>query len=170
MVFFLVELGQKIKDICLDGFDGKAILLRIVRRHFDGFFGNIERRHARRTALGDIQRKGARVREAVEDTAPLPDLRRREAIEFLVKEEARLLPVLHVNRIANAVLHDIHPCLLCRRIQQRRAIEALVLLHPLQLTDLDIISFIDTGDRELPLPQHFDEAVQEFLLMPLHPQ
>ena len=84
MVFFLVELGQKIEDICLDGFDGKAILLRIVRRHFDGFFGNIERRHARRTALGDVQRKGARVREAVQDTATLADLRRRETIEFLV--------------------------------------------------------------------------------------
>ena len=54
--------------------------------------------------------------------------------------------------------------------QQRRAIEALVLLHPLQLTDLDIISFIDAGDRELPLPQYLDEAVQEFLLIPLHPQ
>ena len=141
-----------------------------MRRHFDGFFGNIERRHARRTALGDVQRESARVREAVEYMAPLPDLRRRETIEFLVKEEARLLPVLHVDRIPDAVLHDIHPCLFCRRIQQRGAIEALVLLHSLQLTDLDIISFINAGDRELPLPQHLDEAVQEFLLMPLHPQ
>ena len=170
MVLFLVELGQKIKDICLCGLDGKAILLRIVRRHFDGFFGNIERRHARRTALGDIQCESARMGEAVQDTTTLANLRRCETIEFLVKEETRLLPVLHVNRIADAVLHDIHPCLLCRRIQQRGAIEALVLLHPLQLTDLDIISFIDAGDRELPLPQYLDEAVQEFLLMPLHPQ
>ena len=170
MVLFLVELGQKIKNICLYGFDGKAILLRIVRRHFDGFFGNIERRHARRTALGDVQRKGTRMGEAVEDMATLADLRCSETIEFLVKEETRLLPVLHVNRIADAILHDIHQCLLCRRIQQRGAIEALVLLHPLQLTDLDIISFIGAGDRELPLPQHLDEAVQEFLLMPLHPQ
>ena len=152
------------------GLDGKAILLRIVRRHFDGFFGNIERRHTRRTALGDIQCESTRVREAVEDTAPLPDLRCSETIEFLVKEEARLLPVLYVNRIADAVLHDIHPCLLCRRIQQRRAIEALVLLHPLQLTDLDIISFIDAGNRKITLPKDFDQPVQEFLLMPLHPQ
>ena len=170
MILFLVELGQKIKDICLDGFDGKAILLRIVRRHFDGFFGNIERRHLLRTALSDIQCESARVREAVEDMATLADLRCSETIEFLVKEEARLLPVLYIDRIADAVLHDIHPCLLCRRIQQRGTIEALVLLHPLQLTDLDIISFIDARDRELPLPQHLDEAVQEFLLMPLHPQ
>ncbi len=170
MVLFLVELGQKIKDICLYGFDGKAILLRIVRRHFDRLPGNIERRHLLRTALGDVQRKGTRMGEAVEDMAPLPDLRCCETIEFLVKEEACLLPILYIDRIADTVLHDIHPCLLCRRIQQRGAIEALVLLHPLQLTDLDIIPFIDAGDRKLPLPQYLDEAIQEFLLMPLHPQ
>ena len=81
--------------------------------------------------------------EAVKDMTVPCNGSGRQAIELLIEEEACLLPVFHVDRVADAVFHNACRRRLCLRIEERRIKESLELFHAFQFPDLHVISFIN---------------------------
>ena len=73
----------------------------------DSKLGDIDCIHVLSPAVGGIQGKASRVREAIKNASSRRELRDGTPIVLLVEEEARLLPVLEINLVTNAVFHNL---------------------------------------------------------------
>ena len=104
-----LELRQEVKNVGGEEIHlvRKAVALHIRARHFDRALGYVHRRHVLRAALCGVERKGARVREAIEHALAARKARHGKAVELLVEEKARLLPVFDVHAVENAVFADL---------------------------------------------------------------
>ena len=61
-----------------------------------------------RSCFCGVERKGAGVRKAIEHTLATSDFCRGEPIVFLIEEEPRLLPILNIHGVANAVFDNLN--------------------------------------------------------------
>ena len=76
---------------------------RVLLREVDRHLADVDAAHVLGSARDGVEAKGADVAKAVEHAPPHRDLPHGAAIVFLVKEEARLLAVLEVERKGKAV-------------------------------------------------------------------
>ena len=92
-----VESAEIIENVGFDTFHavGKTVFLGIFSRHGDGGFGNIDGGDLFCAAFRRIERKRARMREAVEKRFSLCKSGDLAAVVFLVEEEARFLSVFY---------------------------------------------------------------------------
>ena len=103
---------------------------------------------------GSIEAEGSGMGEAVQHIRAPADLMDGPAVFLLVQEKARLLAVLHIHDVADAVFRDGD--LRFKRLSQ----EALEALQTFLFADFGIRSFIDASDLYAVLCQDFCQGLQ----------
>ena len=89
---------------------------------------------------------------------------------FLVKEKSSFLSIDHVNHIGKAIFNNDGHQVSFRQFIFRNLGNSLLFAHTFQLTDLDIIAFIDTFDALAHFPQHAQEKGKDLVFMAFHPK
>ena len=143
----------------------QAVARGVFPRHPDRALGYVRRRHVRGGALHGVERKGTRVREAVQHALAPREPRDCLAVVFLVEEEAGLLPVLHVHGVENAVLADL------RHGRERVLLSppALALFKALKGADGGVVALVDPLDPFSVCAQDLEQQGKEPVLDPLDP-
>ena len=162
---FLHQLRQQVKHIRADEIHlvGEPVLLRVRAGKLHRSRGNIHGGDVRGSRFCGVERERAGMREAVQHALAARDFRRREAVVFLVEEEASLLPVLNVHIVSDAVFDDLDAR--ARRLRQKRgAIPTLLELQAFQLTDADLVALKDAADFDAVVAQErYQQAVEHVL-------
>ena len=96
--------------------------------------------------------------EAVQNRRPGAELLNRQTVVLLVQEKARLLPVLHIHLIADAVFgyHNI-------RIKRFRE-ETFRAFHALELSDLRIASLVHAAKNDAVLREDIAKRRENHIL------
>ena len=164
-----LELREQVEDVGGEKvhFVRKAVARCVCARHFDRALGYVHRRHVLRPAFGGVERKGARVREAIEHALAARKARHGEAVELLVEEKARLLPVFDVHAVENAVFADLGDGA-CGRFLPRKGKPALVLRQALLFAKNNIVALEKAVDLLAVLLQNLDDEREEHVLDLLH--
>ena len=134
--------------------------------------------------MGGIQGKAARVREAIENASSRRELRDGTPIVLLVEEEARLLSVLEIHLVANAVFHNLRRrgaegCSLglagidrierAGRILRGARKPSRGLGEPFKRAGRGVVAFIESANRNAVFGQHFEKRGEDHRLQTLHP-
>ena len=164
-----LELREQVEDVGGEKvhFVLKAVARRVRARHFDGALGHVHRRHVLCAAFSGVERERARVREAVEHALAVREVRDGEAIELLVEEKARLLPVFDIHTVENAVLANFSDGALGRFFAGEGK-PTLVLRQALLFAKHDIVALKKAVDRLAVLLQHLDNEGEEHVLDLFH--
>ena len=145
----------------------KAVALRIRARHFDRALGYVHRRHVLRAALCGVERERARVREAIKHALAARKARHGEAVELLVEEKARLLPVFDVHAVENAVFADLGDGA-CGCFLAGKGKPALILRQALLFAKNNVVALEKAVDLLAVLLQNLDDEREEHVLDLLH--
>ena len=164
-----LELREQVEDVGDQKVHAvfQAVALRVLPCHFDRTLGYVHRRHVRRAALSGVERERACVREAVEHALAARQMRDGEAVELLVEEKARLLPVFDIHTVENTVLANFSDGALGRFLP-RKGKPALALRQPLFFAQGHIVALEKAVDLFAVLLQNLDNKGEERVLEPLH--
>ena len=181
-----LELRQQVKDVRRREVHlaVKFIELGILTRLSDGKLGDIDRVHVLRPAVGGIQSKAARMREAIKNASSRRELRDGTPIVLLVEEEACLLSVLKIHLVTNAVFHNLR-----RRGTEHRSLglagidrveragrilrgarkPSRSLGEPFERAGRSVVALIESANRDAVFGQHFEKRGEDHRLQTLHP-
>ena len=169
MTFVVGQVSQEVEDVGLLGRDDgfQAVAANIFVGHVDGFLGNVDSRDAGRPTFSRIEGKGPGMGEAVQDVFAGGDFGDSQTVVFLVQEESRLLAVFDIDVIEDAVFIDRRQDA-ARLRQEVGLIPAFILFHAIQLTDFDVVPFINPADRDAHGSQFIDEGLEDDRLHLVH--
>ena len=181
-----LELGQQVKYVRRREVHlaVEFIELGILTRLSDGKLGDIDRVHVLRPAMGGIQSKAARMREAIKNASSRRELRDGTPIVLLVEEEARFLSVLEIHLVANAVFHNLR-----RRGTEHRSLglagidrveragrilrgarkPSRSLGESFERAGRSVVALIESANRDAVFGQHFEKRGEDHRLQTLHP-
>ena len=172
MLLLFLQLREIFEHIGLYGLDlfSKSIEGEILPGPFQGFSGNIHRRHAGSASPGRIEGKGAGMGEAVQHVFPSTDPGNRQPVVFLVQEEPGLLAIHHVHPVLEAVFRDDGHQIPFRQGAAGDIRDALAFRQAFQLPDLHIVPFVDALHLFPHIPEQLQEQGEEQLFPLFHAQ
>ena len=168
-VFRFPHLGEQLEDVRLaEGhIPQKLVAPGVSSCHLQSVGGDVHGADVRGPGLRGVEGEGARVREAVKHPSAGSQPGRRLTVVLLVEEEARLLAVHIVDLIADPVFADLrHAGQVGAQALAR--IEALALLHALQLADAHVVALVEGLDGLAALAQNPHKEGEEEVLSLLH--
>ena len=160
-----LELGQQVEHIGAE--EGhpvrKAVEGGVALRLVEGRPGGIHPEDAGRPGDAGVEGEGAGVGEAVQHLCPPAEGLDGQAVELLVEEEAGLLPLGHIDQVADAVFHDLHLG------GEFPAEEAVRRRKPLPGPLPGVAALIDAPDCDAVGGEDLQQQVDDGALEPLHP-